>query len=75
MFSLKDRYDHNMLTRDLAAEKPWLEQLRTVLLVRSASASGVVRWRLAKLVEWAIDPYLPKISDEDPSNGAANAGR
>lgn len=74
MSSLKSRYDHNALSRELAPEKPWLQELRTELLVRASSAKGIIGWRLAKFVEWNLDPYLPKEPGGEALNSADGAG-
>jgi hypothetical protein len=62
MASLKDRYDHNMLTRELASELPWLNQLREELLSSARAINGIGKWRLSKLVEWNLDPHLAQRS-------------
>jgi hypothetical protein len=65
MSGLKDRYDCNMLVRDLASERPWLERLREELIGQAKASKGISRWRLAKLVEWNLDPHLKVHARDD----------
>ena len=58
MSALNNRYEHERLASDLVEERAWIEDVRSELLKGSQHLSALTRWRLAKFVEWSLDPVL-----------------
>ena len=56
--TFKGRYERGGLSNDLATEKPWLGTLKFELTSRAAPLPRIGQERLAKMIEWYIDPYL-----------------
>ena len=62
MMTLKARFEHGRLDRELPDERPWLEKVRDHLLVRARSMKPMSRYRVENQVAWYIKPVL---QDED----------
>ncbi|RUP10302.1 P-loop NTPase fold protein [Hyphomicrobium sp.] len=60
ILALKERYDHQRLSRELISEGDWLKQLSAELERCSNEASGIARWRLKKYAEWSAAPFEGK---------------
>ena len=58
MSALNNRYEHERLASDLVEERAWIEAVRSEVLKVSQNLSALARWRLAKFVEWSLDPVL-----------------
>ena len=63
--SIRERYDHGLMTGALASERDWLFRLREKLREIAASRSGFSRFRIEKMIEWSVSPRLDPPSDDE----------
>lgn len=54
LIALEGRYEHGTLDRELKEEKPWIIEVRNVLLARSKNLNPIAKFRIEKLVEWHL---------------------
>ena len=58
MAALHARYDHKMLSKDLAHEKKWLEDVKSNILEEIEEADIYSKTRILQHLEWYLDSYL-----------------
>jgi KAP family P-loop domain len=56
--ALKARYERGNLDRDLAAERPWANEVRGRLLAASEGMSLITRYRIRQSLKYALDGVL-----------------
>lgn len=61
MSGVSNRYQHGGLAKDLKAERPWLEEVRRILLDEAAKAEPVKATRIKQLTSWTIGKVLNDI--------------
>jgi KAP family P-loop domain len=58
MSAFKSRYENGRLQNELSSERPWLEVVGEKFAVAVADAPLIKKYRVNKLVEWYITPFL-----------------
>ncbi len=67
--ALKARYEHGSLDRELAAERPWVCEVRNRLLAASEGMSVVTKYRIRQSLKYALDGVLD-VEDQDRRTAA-----
>lgn len=57
--AFKARYQYGDLNDRLADEKPWLAEIRDLLVAYRKTAAPISRHRIEKFLEWNILPFVP----------------
>ncbi|MBJ7576387.1 hypothetical protein JHC09_00615 [Devosia sp. MC532] len=73
MRAVGDRYKHGGLAKELKAERPWLEEVRQLLLEEANMAEPVKATRIRQLTAWTIDKVLKDIEAAEREAADAQA--
>lgn len=75
MRALGDRYNNGGLAKQLKAERPWLEEVRKLLLDEADKADPVKATRIKQITAWTIAKVLKDIEAAERERAAAEASR
>ncbi len=65
LLGFSSRYDMGRLSRELAGERQWAEELESILLRKAEDQDAIARDRLSKNVHWTLGEELKKLRDAE----------